>query len=161
MSSETAIEIQTTTESDVSYIVALQKKFSNQVGFVPTTAIHDHISRRHYTICKINGQHSSYILQSGGTLKTVHLIQVAVEEKMWRSGIGTAILDHVIQKNKTKRYPNVTAYVREDLQANSYFTSLGFQEVRKRPGGIARGKLIIEYVRLASDDLLFDCPAPL
>lgn len=147
------ITIETASENDISYIVRLQKKFSNQVGFVPKTAIQDHVRRMGYTICKVNGQHAAYILQSGGTIRPVHLIQVAVEEELWRNGIGTAMLDYVIQRSSNQNYPDITAYVREDLQANLYFTSRGFHEVRKRPGGSARGKLIIDYVRSADDNL--------
>lgn len=120
-----SIEIAVALPNDLTFIDALQRLHANNTGFVPRTAIADHLSRHSYHLLRINGQPTGYAMQSGGIKKPLRLIQVAIDEETWRHGLGTELIQLALQRSRHSLIPGMTATVRDGLPMNQVVTATG------------------------------------
>lgn len=122
-------------DDDYRYIDALQAKLCNNVGFVPKTAIRNHLERRSYDLLTINGQPVGYSMAAGGIRKPFRLIQVAIQPDAWRTGLGTLLIRLALAKAATKPRNTMTATVRQGLPMNTVVTQTGavLQSVNNSP----------------------------
>lgn len=136
-----SVTIAQAVDQDYCYIDALQRQLVNNVGFVPRTAIRNHLERRSYNLLRINGQPVGYAMQAGGIRKPFRLIQVAIQPDAWRTGLGTLLIRLALATARTKPKSDMTATVRQGLPMNQVVTATGAQiasydltpKARKRP----------------------------
>jgi len=140
-----SIHIRIATTADRSYIDALQRKHVNNIGFVPRTAIDDHLARQSYHLLSINGQPTGYAMHAGGTRKPLRLIQVALSEDAWRNGLGTALIELALQRAKNTLKTGMTATVRDGLTMNKVVTATGATPIGRDTAPTARGRDRIRY----------------
>lgn len=119
------LRLSTATEKDQLWIEHLQRRFSNQLGFVPRAAIPGLIEARNYIKLAINGSDAGFVLACGGTTKPVRISQIAVDEDLWRLGIGTAAIEMIRKNALAFRKPSVIVTVRHGLAMNQVALETG------------------------------------
>lgn len=139
------VTIEEALPNDFCYIDALQRHFVNDTGFVPTTAIRNHLERLSYSLLIINGDPVGYSMSSGGIRKPHRLIQVAIQRDAWRTGLGTALI--YLARAKAVRTPRLTmtATVRDRLPMNPTVLSTGAKIVAYDTRPKARNRKLIHY----------------
>lgn len=130
---------------DFRYIDALQKHHVNNIGFVPRTAIENHLERLSYLLLTINGQPTGYMMSAGGIRKPYRLIQLAIESEAWRTGLGSILIGLALDIAARKPSPNMTATVREGLPMNPTVLSTGALPTGRDTTPKARRKELIHY----------------
>jgi len=140
-----SIDVRIATPEDRHFIDALQRKHVNNTGFVPFTAIEDHLNRQSYHLLSINGQPTGYAMHAGGTRKPLRLIQVALSEDAWRNGLGTVLIQLALQRAENALKTGMTATVREGLTMNQVVTATGATPTRRDTTPPARGLDRIHY----------------
>lgn len=139
------VEITVALPKDMPFIDALQRRHANNIGFVPRTAILDHLSRHSYHLLRINGQPAGYAMQAGGIRKPLRLIQVAIDPDAWRYGLGTELIKLAIQRTEHSRIPGMTATVRDGLPMNQVVTATGALLTARDTTPTARGLDRLHY----------------
>lgn len=130
---------------DRLFIDTLQRRHVNNIGFVPRTAIDDHLSRHSYHLLRINDQPVGYAMQSGGVRKPLRLIQLAIDPDAWRHGLGTELINLAIQKARKSQVPGMTASVRDGLPMNQVVKATGALLTGRFTGPTARGLDRLHY----------------
>lgn len=133
------------TPDDLAYIDSLQRTFVNNVGFVPRTAIADHLDRRSYHLLKINSQPTGYAMHAGGTRKPLRLIQVAISDDAWRHGLGSTLIHLALHRARNSVQPGMTATVRDALPMNQVVTATGAKITGRDTTPTARRRDRIHY----------------
>lgn len=139
------VTIEQALPEDLKYIEALQRKHSNATGFVPKTAMENHLERLSYSLLTINGDPVGYSMSSGGIRKPHRLIQVAIQPDAWRTGLGTALIRIALAKAATRPCPGMTATVRDGLPMNACVLSTHGKPVGNDNRPKARHRKLIHY----------------
>lgn len=139
------VAISIATPHDFTFIDHLQRRYVNNTGFVPRTAIQDHIDRQSYHLMRINGHPVGYAMQSGGVRKPLRLIQVAIADDAWRHGLGTDLIGLALTRSAQCRVAGMTATVRLGLPMNQVVTATGAIPVGRDTTPTARGLDRIHY----------------
>lgn len=140
-----SVTIEEALPHDFRYIDSLQRHFVNSTGFVPTTAIRNHLDRKSYSLLTINGDPVGYSMSSGGIRKPHRLIQIAIQEDAWRTGLGTALIHLSLAKAATMPQAGMTGTVREGLVVNACVLSTGAQIAGYDTRPKARKRKLIHY----------------
>lgn len=119
------VQVSLASPTDLPYIESLQRKHVNSTGFVPRTAIADHLNRHSYHLLRINGQPTGYAMHSGGIRKPLRLIQVAISKDAWRTKLGTLLVVLALERTLSSPTPGMTATVRDGLPMNQVVTTTG------------------------------------
>lgn len=158
--------ISTARHTDNAYIDQLQRQFFSHVGCVNRGARDDRIERNDYWRCLLNGQHAGFVLLSGGVTRCMRLSQVAIDEELWRNGLGTVIIEQVRRfAHAHAKHDTVAVSVATDLPMNEVVTAtqaahvatrLELSSKRRRlnhyvwPGTRGRGLNVEHYARSLS-----------
>lgn len=140
-----SLDIRIATPADLAFIEALQRKHGNNTGFVPRTAIRDHLRRHSYHLLSLDGQPTGYAMQAGGIRKPLRLIQVALSEDAWRHGLGTILIQLALSRAEKTLKTGMTATVRDGLPMNQVVTATGATRVSIDTTPTARRKARINY----------------
>lgn len=117
--------LRTATTKHSSYIEHLARLHSNSIGFVPRAAILNHLERHNYDLLEIDGQQAGYIMHGGGIRKPYRIIQVAIDEQLWRQGFGTLLLARSLVRARSRPQPTATATVADHLPMNDVAVATG------------------------------------
>ena len=140
------------TPADLSFIVALRRRFSSELGFIPRDGIREHIELGHVITATIDGELAGYAIRGTfhSRLFTPHtrVFQLAVPDQLWRRTIGTALLDHLSLSAVLCASKTLRLHVRDGLPSQTFFTDIGFMPVEVRLGGLKRRKTVVVYEKL-------------
>lgn len=146
----TDIRITTATEKDLSFIVELQRRFSNQLGFLPEMAIRDYLKHKLVLIARQNDWPAGYLLGHSTSRQRAALatiVQAAVPLDAQRQSIGShleaAWTTMVLRDGAT----DTSLRVREDLEATKFWRALGYHEVHRTDGTNARRRPVLTMQR--------------
>lgn len=131
--------------SDQPFVESLQRKHVNSTGFVPTTAMADHLERQSYRLLLINGQPVGYSMHSGGIRKPHRLIQVAISTDAWRYGLGTLLIQLALKTARACPKPHMTVSIRDGLPMNDVVKTTGAFLTAYDDTPTARGKSLMHY----------------
>jgi N-acetylglutamate synthase-like GNAT family acetyltransferase len=135
--------IRTATDQDLRFVLHLQRKFSNEVGFVPSAGIERYIDWRCVQMATENGEPAGYVLCRPPSAREPHLakiIQTAVSFDARRQAHGLALIDRACRTAVVAGATIVQACVRRDLDANAFFLAAGFTAVVVRSAPTARAE---------------------
>ena len=134
--------------SDIKFLDHLQKKYSNQVGFLPTSALEWNIANGKVSIALENDEPAAYLLGKGTYLRDPHfgiIYQAAVSYDARRRLMGTALVQHFIDHME----PNVRLiglWCAQDIEANEFWNACGFEAIAARHGSRRKGRVHIFWV---------------
>lgn len=125
--------VRTSTYKDQTFIDKLQKENSYAVGFIQKTIWEKYVygGERNFVvfICEKNDDMVGYILLTPGmgSMTYAKIQQIAIREDARRLEYGTALIDTVRKFCEKFGRIGVTLRCRQDLEANKFWKSLGFE----------------------------------
>lgn len=133
---------------DLQFILHLQRKHSNALGFLPTPAIDWYINNSRVLLGRENDTEAGYLL--GRThLRWNHgirpITQAAVAMDAMRRHLGLAMLQRTETAAREAGQLALQASCREGLDANEFWKAAGFEEICRLQPHNARRKLMIVW----------------
>lgn len=133
---------------DVTFLDHLQKKFREQVGFLPKRALETNIASGRVSLALENDEPAAYLLGKGNYLRDPHfgiIYQAAVSYDARRRLMGTALVQHFIDHMEpTVRL--IGLWCAQDIEANEFWSACGFEAIAARHGSRSRGRVHIFWV---------------
>lgn len=139
---------------DLAYVEHEARRHSNAIGFVPRTAIADHIERGNVRLLLINAQHAGYMLAGGGKLRPYRLIQIAITPELWRLGYGSALIAHARRTAAERTMSTMTATIRDGLPMLAVAEHTGARRTATHNRPTARKRPTHDYLWPAIPSLL-------
>jgi N-acetylglutamate synthase-like GNAT family acetyltransferase len=127
--------IRPATLADLPYVLNLQKRYTNEVGFLPTAAISAWIERGGVQLVLENNDPAGYVI-ARPRLNTARwcrpLSQVAVAMDAQRRHLGLALVRHVEQLAYGDLLEATQCWVADDIEAGDFFRAAGFVPIATR-----------------------------
>lgn len=118
--------------ADLSYVTSLQRKFSNQLGFLPTRALEEYLEARQVTLTTENNDPAGYLIARTSLKSRPELASIThacVQMDAQRRSHGLAAVSHFIAIAKLQGAIGVQACCRLDLDANEFWKAAGFKAI--------------------------------
>lgn len=129
----------TAAESDIDFIVELQKKNRESVGFFPRLAIHERIQKQRVILGKLNGEPFGYLLWDRPRNGDVNILQACIQYDARRRLYGAEMYGWALELWKPDF---VRLRCAADLESNLFWKALGLTCAAVTVGGIRRGRKI-------------------
>lgn len=148
--------------ADEPFVVNLQKRFSNQIGFLPRAALTEAIGRNLIAVAVENGTPAGYMLIRPAAQHQpwcASIIQAAVELDAQRHSHGRNLLAHLLKR--ANRVHVIQAWCRSDLEANAFWQQMGFSQVALLERQSARKKSMVLYRKALTNEgrkYIFELP---
>lgn len=142
--------------SHLKMVIDLQKKFSNQLGFLPKVAIEQYLEKGLTGIAIENGEPCGYVLGRPSFRYQRQLrpiTQAAVYMDAQRRHHGLALVDAVCRRALADGQLAVQASCAADIEAVEFWMTAGFLPIHDRELPNARGRQIIVFRRLITPTL--------
>lgn len=140
-------------------IQALADSEKEALGFLPTAALGDAILRQRLFAATVESSGASELagyLLYGGIFPHAKIQQIAVARNLRKSGVASALMKVFASDLERVGFMTIKADVASDLpSALAFYVSNGFEFIRQRAGGHARGRMINIHVRQLETDSLF------
>lgn len=131
----------TATSKDLRFVVHLQRKFTDAVGFIPIQGIKNALLNRRIIIADENDDAAGYMLvrpQLSYAPGIRLIVQAAVAMDAQRRRHGLALLHRLASHARDDGMQMIQATVAEDLDSNAFFAAAGFIPVFRREDAVAR-----------------------
>jgi hypothetical protein len=151
---------------DLKFLDHLQKKYSNQLGFLPRQALEWNIERGNVSLALENDEPAAYLLGRPGYMHDPHfgiIYQAAVSYDAQRRLLGTALVQHFVDRLSAAGVPGLQSvpgagvpgaggvkliglWCAQDIEANEFWNSCGFEAIAARHGSRRKGRVHIFWV---------------
>lgn len=139
--------IRIATLRDLSYVIKLQRIWSNQVGFLPKPALERYIENQSTLLVRLNNQHAGYLSWALSRKGLLRLNQLAIDPELLRGKLGTDIV-HAVERAARKGSCSVVRFqTRIDLEANLFWADLGYTTTAIFQHPTARRKALVEWTK--------------
>lgn len=130
---------------DIRYLVHLQAKWTNNLGFLPRCALERYIDNRQVLTVLENNEPAGYLIWTFRKDGIVRIPQVAIDPELLRTTLGTKVMNHIRRAAVAGHCSIIRLKSRSDLKANQFWPGLGFRVtgVIARPS--TRGLPLIEW----------------
>lgn len=139
------------TAADLPFVLSLQKRWSNQLGFLPTAAVEHYIAIAGVRLCLENGEPSGYLL-SPARLRclpsTRPLIQTAICLDAQRHGHALQLVELTAAAAIDGGCSMLQAWCRADIEATAFWAAAGFTGVALRKTANARQHPLLLFRRI-------------
>lgn len=139
------------TPGDLAYVVALQKRFSYEVGFVQRAALARKIELGRVHLARENGEPCGYVhhgsFANKRTPNEARIFQAAVQLDAQHRHHGLNLVGRVAAEAEAAGIHTLTARCLSDLDANAFWKQAGFRRAGVERG--SKGPLIVWARRLA------------
>ncbi len=124
--------VRTANAGDVGPILDLLNPERNRIGFFPPGAVYDHIGRRGTAVAQIGGQIAGVIsgyrsMRYGRWIRPITFLIVLPHLR--RSGIATALVDHVADEARADGQLALQAWTRQDVPGWQLWAALHFDPI--------------------------------
>lgn len=132
--------------SDLKFVDALQKRFSNQVGFLPRPAITQYLDAGQVRIIAENGSPAGYILGRPSLawqplLRPIFQACIAMDAQ--RRHLGLMLLKQIEAETIASGQIGIQANCAADIEANEFWKAAGFSLICHLNPSNARGRDIV------------------
>lgn len=141
--------------ADLPFIRGLQKRFSNQLGFLPDAALREYVDRGRVLLCQDNGEPAGYLLRPrrlASLPSCVPLVQTAICYDAQRRALGLSLVEAAAAAALLDGRSTLQAWCRADIEATQFWRAAGFVAVAQRRTANARGHALILFRRNLLDD---------
>ena len=137
------------------FAAALQKKHTDELGFLPTVALREYAERGQIIPARENDEPIGYVLYFDGRAgkppakhpHQVKLHQVCIQYDARGILHGTELVREVERRARENGFATVTAWVASDLQANLFWKAIGYKLIAARKGGKRRNRIHNLWIR--------------
>lgn len=138
--------IRIATAADLPFVLQLQKKFSDQLGFLPSAALAQYIDWQRVHLVLENDVPAGYVL-TRKNLRSARwcrpIIQTAVALDAQRRHNGIALVNHVSADSFRELQLGLQIWIAEDIEAVDFFRIAGFRRIVSRDSKNARGRRLV------------------
>jgi hypothetical protein len=145
------------TNGDLPFVDHVQRKFSEQLAFIPRAGIEKAIAAGQIALAFIDGEPVGYVWRGALGVRTI-IVQAAIEFDAQRRHYGAALVAHVIVEATRAHSSAIVCRCGSDLEANSFWQSLGFVCVGSLLGGGRRGRVLNVWHYAIARDLFGHVP---
>ncbi len=142
------VSIRIARAADRCFIDSLQKRFSNQLGFLPDQALREYIDASRVLLALENGEPAGYVI-TRPRLNSARwcrpLTQVAVCMDAQRRHIGLQLLDRVSLDAHNDLLEGLQCWVRDGIDAVAFFKTADFSLIGTRDSENARGRRLLLF----------------
>jgi N-acetylglutamate synthase-like GNAT family acetyltransferase len=148
--------IRQATAADLSFLLHLQRTWSNNVGFLPRQCFERYTLSGQILVVTENATPAGYLSWTAAPNGLLRLPQVAVHPDLLRTTIGTKLLRHVVRAAQRHCCSVVRLTSRSDLPANDFWPTLGFRCTAILTPKTTRNRPLLEWTLplISSDALL-------
>lgn len=130
---------------DLQYVIALSKKFTNEIGFLPRAALDWYLQNSRITFALENGEPCGFILgrkslRWNRSLRPI--TQAAIQFDAQRRSHGLAVVQHTADMALLAGQQALQAMCRDGLDSNEFWQIAGFIKIGSYLPGNARAKQI-------------------
>ncbi|MER8992250.1 GNAT family N-acetyltransferase [Mesorhizobium sp. M0678] len=143
----------------LSAIQALADSEKDALGFLPGRAFEEAIGRQRLIAALVEDSgvrtFAGYLLH-GGVFPNAKIQQIAAVPAFRKNGAASALMKAFVSELERLGFLSLRADVASNLPAAlAFYAKNGFERVRERSGGLARGRTIIIHSRQLETDNLF------
>ncbi|QOV90906.1 GNAT family N-acetyltransferase [Humisphaera borealis] len=147
--SRRSLTILPATLGDLPYIVALAKRETDTIGFLPRAAYAEYITaspaRKGVLLARLNGDPCGFMVWRIAADNTpapasAKIIQTCIQYDARRRSRGVALVGELLYRVGLLGVERVSLWCADDLEANAFWESCGFQFRGQRDGGTRRGR---------------------
>jgi len=147
-------QIKVAIQADMSFVSSLQKKFSNQLGFLPTMALENYIGMGAVRLAYENDCPAGYILTRGYLRfdpRICPVTQAAICYDAQRQAAGRELVTRIELEAIGRNQDCLQCWCAEDIEAVNFWAGFGFQRIMDRDPKNARGRRMILFRKRISD----------
>lgn len=141
--------VRAATPADLAYVVALQKRNGEALGFIPRAALAEKIDLGRIWLARENGDPAGFLHHGSLAVPEVRVFQAAVQYDARRRHLGLALVADLVARARAAGGRAVSLRCLDFLDANDFWTAAGFSLVAREPG--ARGTLNV-WGRVLGDE---------
>lgn len=123
------------TEADLAFVVFLQKRHADALGFIPRMALLEKIERGQVAIARAGGEPAGFLHHGSLARPEVRVFQAAVLPGERRRGLGMALVDDLVDRAAAAGAGGVSLRCLSFLEANRFWRAAGFRLLTTEPGG--------------------------
>lgn len=138
--------IRTATARDMSFVLELQQRHSNALGFLPRAALDWYIDAGRLSLVLENGDPAGYIVGRDKLRWNIALrpiTQAAIDYSAQRRHHGLRLVARAALDAREAGQMAIQAMCREDLDSNAFWKAAGFEEIGRYAPQTARQKNMI------------------
>ena len=153
--------ISTLTVDDIEAVDRLMKRNSATLGFLPSAALRDYLSKGNVLGARDDRKRLVGYLLYGANQSSFRIAHLCVSEVSRGQGIARTLVEALKEKVATQK--TITLHCRRDFPANNLWPRLGFIPLGERPGRSRAGTPLTYWcLTLVPDDQLslFQAAAP-
>lgn len=149
---------------DLSFVLSLGKKFSNEIGFIPREATRWYTINGGVTIGLENGEPAGFVLGRARYRwrpEMCPITQAAVCMDAQRRHLGMALVESIVRRATERGQVAVQCCCAEGLDANEFWAAAGFLRICDLRRANTRNRLIHVWRRPLSIELpkwFYDAP---
>ena len=133
------------TEADLSFVLDLQRRWSNALGFLPRCCHERYIAAKHVLIVRENGLSAGFCNFTVTPRGLVRLPQVAVHHDLLRASIGSKLLAAITTAARRGHCEAIRLTSRSDLECNLFWPTAGFRFTCLTRPASTRGYPLLEW----------------
>ena len=123
----------------IDYVVALSKRHYEEIGFLPKPRLEDYERRGQLWTESEGGELCGFLVWGAGW-PILRVYQVCIQYDAQRREHGYRLVRRLIEKADCEGYEAISCYVADDIEANGFWKSCGFQLIGQRDVGNYRGR---------------------
>ena len=140
--------------NELLYIRSLQNKHRWEIGFLPECALQLAIDEDRVRIQTENNDPCGYLLHAAGIRgRILKIYQVVIQIDARNLCHATRLVLEVERRARLRGCLGVSLRCALDLDANQFWTALGYKPVGTEPAGLAKGRTIMRYEKLFGPEL--------
>lgn len=133
--------------ADLSFILHLQKVWSNNVGFLPKCSFERYIDNHQILLINENDDSAGYLSWTFRHDGIIRLPQLAIDPQLLRRSLGTRIMNRIAAAGRAGDCSIIRLRCRSNLTANTVWPTLGFVVTAAVARPTARGFPVLEWTK--------------
>jgi ribosomal protein S18 acetylase RimI-like enzyme len=129
----------------LDYVLDLRRKNSESLGFIPKPKMERYWELGQILVEEENGEPCGYLCFGNGR-PTLKIYQACVQYDARRREHGLRLVARVIREALRRGCDSISLSCADDLEANDFWSSAGFQWAGQDRGGTKRGRLLNRWV---------------
>lgn len=136
--------------NDLSYVVALQKKHHQALGFLPRVALEQKIELGRIWLATENDEPAGFLHHGSLARPEVRIFQAAIQYDAQRRHLGFALVNDLIARARAAGAEAISLRCLSFLEANAFWSAAGFHLLAQEPG--AKGTLNVWGMKLIREE---------
>lgn len=137
--------------TDLPYLIHLQKQWSQNVGFLPSSAFKRYLSTNQVLLVNEGGLEAGYLIWTFRHDGLVRIPQVAISPELLRTTLGSRIMNSITRSARSHSCSIIRLTSRSDLAANKFWPLFGFTPTAVIARPTTRGLPLIEWTLQLTD----------